>query len=67
MESNNQPNTPSQLFSNKLCNQSLNSPFISPLQIIHSPSFNDWNFKVSQSLNDLNSFQLEEPLPDKNE
>ena len=44
MKNNNQPMTPSGLFSNRLRFNSINSPFISPLQIIQSPCFNDGTF-----------------------
>lgn len=54
-----QPSTPSGLFSARLRLCSINSPFISPLRIVHSPSFNEPNFFDQQQANmDLNLFQL---------
>lgn len=41
MKNNNQPMTPSGLFSARLRFNSINSPFISPLQIVPSPCLND--------------------------
>ena len=43
MKNNNQPMTPSGLFSARLRFNSINSPFISPLQIVPSPCLNDCN------------------------
>lgn len=60
MKGNNQPMTPSGLLSARLRFNSINSPFISPLQIVQSPCLNDGNFLDGNSdPEDLNHFQLE--------
>ena len=61
MKSNNQPMTPSGLLSARIRFNSINSPFISPLQIVQSPCLNDGNFMDANSGNaELNHFQLED-------
>lgn len=53
--------TPSGLLSARLRFNSINSPFISPLQIVQSPCINDGNFSDGNSNNaDLDRFQLED-------